>query len=253
MSADNAILLVRSRKGDGFEFRIAEYGVSSEPFDTEVETQTAKAGYDAAEGDDHQMFGGPEVREIDGMPVIKPHDAQDFVRMFARSPVLTSVACAMTAARMLEERVGYVEYGVQRVCFDGEWAQLEEQAYLLEQRRLGCKVLGPNARPDYVRNFAMQDDFKCLGGPGIEDKLKGWGWSPELVAGVMRHVHGEFFAWREWPRANNLRIARVGNKVEEARYNKTLESGCCQRYDQVLFIDTDEGEVTVKFGFDHSH
>ncbi len=248
MSADNAILLVRSRKGDGFEFRIAEYGVSSEPFDTEEVPYNP-----AVVTEEDQMFGGPDIRSIDGMPVIKPHDAQHFVRMFSRSPVLTSDACAMTAARMLEERVGYVEYGVQRVCFDGEWSTLEEQSAALEQRRLGCKVLGPNGRPDYVRNFARQDDFKCLGGPGIEDKLKSWGWSSELVSAAMRLVHSEFFAWKKWPHANNLRIARVGNEAEEARYAKTLEGGCCEKFDRVISVDTDEGEVEVRFGFNHSH
>jgi hypothetical protein len=246
MSADNAIAVLRTRKGKGFEYRLAEYGVSAEPFDRATPTSVS-----IAKGIDYQP--DDETVVLDGFVLIKPHDAQHFAEMFARSPVLGSEAEAMKAAATLEEEIGYVEYGSERVCLDGTWAELMQQSAELKRRRKTCKVHGPNCKPDYVRNFARQDDFKCLGGPGIEDKLRGWGWSDELVAGVMKLVHEEFFAWKKWKHANNLRISRIGDRKEALRYGRTKAAGCCQKVDKVYVVDTDEGEVRVRFGFNHGH
>jgi len=260
MSADNAIAVLRTRKpGGGYEFRLADYGVSGEPFTRRTATAVS-VGKAESRANVARLFGDvPEEAPfvvVDGFCAITPRDAQYFVGMFAKSPVFDGERAAMDGATRLEEEIGYVEYGSERVCIDSTWGELEARAEALRQRRLTCKVLGPNAEQDGVSfNWDRREDFKNLGGPGIEDKLaQKWGWQPEVVEAVMERVMSKYFDWNRYTDASHLRIARAGNAEEEARYQRQVQAGCCQRHDEDFVVHTlCDGDVRVKFGFNHGH
>lgn len=260
MSADNAIAILRTRRDNGdsahYEYRLAEYGVSGEPFDRQQATQVSedKGVFSLAErvlresGSQDVAAYEAATLVVDGFVAIVFHDAEYFVSMFANSPVFTNVGDALAEAGRQEED-HYVEYGHERVFIDATWKDLEAQAEVVRQRRVTCKVLGPNARPLNGRL-----DFQNLGGPGIEDKLEGWGWSEDLVAAVMKKVESTYFAWRTYREAENLRIAREDNAAEMERYQRSKDRGCCQNHDEVFVVDVEfEGEVRVHFGFNYGH
>lgn len=264
MSADNAIAILRTRRsiGEGadshYEYRLAEYGVSGEPFDRKQATQVSE---------DKGLFSLPErvlresgsqdvaayeeaTRVVDGFVEIVFHDAQYFVSMFANSKVFTNERDAVAeAVRIEQDEEHYVEYGHERVFVDTSWKDLLAQADIVRQRRLTCKVLGPNARPLNGRL-----DFQNLGNPGIEDKLKAWGWSEDVIAATMKKVEAMYWDWRTHREAENLRLAREDNAAEMERYQRSKDRGCCQSHDESFVVDAEfEGEVRVHFGFNYGH
>jgi hypothetical protein len=271
MSADNAIAILRTHKNRGagsYEYRLAEYGVSGEPFDRlratsvsdakgqgTVAMKTLMANRPASGQFDESEYAIAEetMVVVEGFVAIRYHCAQDFADMFANSPVFTNLADALAeAARMEDER--YVEYGSERVCIDLTWSELQTQADIVRQRRLTCLVRGPNARAERIGNWNNRKDFKYLGGPGIEDKLKSWGWPDDVVRAAMVKVHLMYFDWTVFRGADNLRLAREGNAVEMERYAAAKAKGCCQSFDEVNVIDSeDDGEVHVHFGFNFGH
>lgn len=261
MSADNAIAILRTRRDNGdsahYEYRLAEYGVSGEPFDRKQATSVSdeKGQYCLAEralieagSRDADAFAAAEV-VVDGFVAIVFHDAQYFVSMFANSKVFTNERDAVAEAERIEHEDHYVEYGHERVFVDATWKELEAQAEVVRQRRLTCKVLGPNARPLNGRL-----DFQNLGNPGIEDKLKSWGWSKDVIAATMNKVEAMYWDWRTHREAENLRLAREDNAAEMERYQRSKDRGCCHSHDEVFVVDAEfQGEVRVHFGFNYGH
>lgn len=270
MSADNAIAILRTRtnRAGHYEYRLAEYGVSGEPFirlqatsvseakgqDTAAMRKLFEGGLSFCEVDEQALAAAQTTMEVvDGFVAITFRCAQDFCDMFAKSPVFTNLADARAKSQRMQRRT-YVEYGDEQVCVDATWGDLLAQAEVVRQRRLSCLVRGPNAPRDRIGNIDARPDFKYLGGPGIEDKLASWGWSADVVKAAMAKVHAMYFDWEKYSEADNLRFARKGNAAEMERYQRAKAKGCCQSHDESFVVDSEEeGKVRVHFGFNFGH
>lgn len=268
MSADNAIAILRTRSTRGaghYEYRLAEYGVSGEPFmRTRATSVSDEKGLDTVamqdlfpdgvrrwdEVDPLALAAAEETMVVvDGFVAITFHCAQGFTEMFARSPVFTNARDAHAEATRMEEE-DYVEYGSECVFIDATWEELLAQAEVVRKRRLNCLVRGPRAREERIGNIDARADFKYLGNPGIEDKLERWSWPADVVQAVMAKVNAKFWNTRD---ADNLRLAREGNAAEMERFARTKAKGCCQSHEESFVVESEEGQVRVHFGFNFGH
>lgn len=258
MSADNAIAVLRTRNVDGVghEYRLAEYGVSGEPFRHSRRPESGDGGNGWRRDGEDWEFSYDDFEpalEVNGVSPVEFDDAEVFVTMFEGSQVFPTRESARVEARRIEEE-DYVEYGTFVIAVEFSWEELLAQRQAVRNRRLTCKVLGPESVGDWDALPVDNNPFRSMGRPGIEEELLSWGWSAKVVSAVSDKVGETFFDFRRYPNASHLRLARKGEAQEEERYRLTCEEGCCQAHDETFEVTPKRGSsVTVLIGFNHSH
>ena len=93
MSADNTILVVRTRKGNSYEYRVRHLQ-NAEMLDWDEKTK------DYTKDSDGWLYENDDVRIVNAR------------WMMENAEIFTDKDAAMERAFDLEEKIGYVEYGV---------------------------------------------------------------------------------------------------------------------------------------------
>ena len=75
------------------------------------------------------------------------------------------------------------------------------------------------------------------------------GYTDEQVSAILNHLEGTYENENIYNYADNLRIARKGNVIEENYYMDNYNKGCCGYYDNEIVV----GDTVIKIGFNYGH